>query len=90
MCRPGHYVLLCCRSGTERGAAQEYLSDGITDEIFPRSGACIRRGLSVVARTSVMRYKDSTLRVSGNRPRLAVDFVLEGSVLRETDTIPSS
>ena len=43
--------------------------------------------LGVVARTSVMRYKDSTLSASAIGRELAVDYVLEGSVLREGDTI---
>jgi tetratricopeptide (TPR) repeat protein len=43
--------------------------------------------LGVVARTSVMRYKDSALSVSEIGRELSVDYVLEGSVLREGDTI---
>ena len=67
--------------------AQAYLSDGITDEMISALGRLHPQRLSVVARTSVMRYKDSTLPVSEIGRELAVDFVLEGSVLRETDTI---
>lgn len=67
--------------------AQEYLSDGITDEMISALGRLHPQRLGVVARTSVMRYKDSALSVSEIGRELAVDYVLEGSVLREGDTI---
>ena len=51
--------------------AQEYLSDGITDEMISALGRLHPQRLSVVARTSVMRGKDSTLGVR-LRPELAV------------------
>ena len=66
---------------------QEYLSDGITDEMISVLGRLHPQRLGVVARTSVMRYKDSTLSASAIGRELAVDYVLEGSVLREGDTI---
>jgi Tfp pilus assembly protein PilF len=43
--------------------------------------------LSVIARTSVMRYKDSAEPASAIGHELGVDYVLEGSVLREGDVI---
>jgi TolB-like protein/Tfp pilus assembly protein PilF len=67
--------------------AQEYLSDGITDEMISALGRLQPQRLGVVARTSVMRYKDSELSVSEIGRELSVDYVLEGSVLREGDTI---
>jgi class 3 adenylate cyclase/TolB-like protein len=66
---------------------QEYLCDGITDEMISALGRLHPQRLGVVARTSVMRYKDSTLSVSEIGRELSVDYVLEGSVLREGDTI---
>jgi TolB-like protein len=66
---------------------QEYLGDGITDEMISALGRLHPQRLGVVARTSVMRYKDSTLSVSEIGRELAVDYVLEGSVLREGDTV---
>jgi class 3 adenylate cyclase/TolB-like protein/Tfp pilus assembly protein PilF len=66
---------------------QEYLCDGITDEMISALGRLHPQRLAVVARTSVMRYKDSSLSVSEIGRELAVDYVLEGSVLREGDTI---
>jgi adenylate cyclase len=68
-------------------AAQEYLGDGITDEMISALGRLHPQRLGVVARTSVMRYKDSTLSVAAIGRELGVDYVLEGSVLREGDTV---
>ncbi|HEY3517055.1 MAG TPA: adenylate/guanylate cyclase domain-containing protein [Gammaproteobacteria bacterium] len=69
------------------GAEQEYLGDGITDEMISVLGRLHPQRLGVVARTSVMRYKDSTLSVAAIGRELEVDYVLEGSVLREGDTV---
>ena len=68
-------------------AEQEYLSDGITDEMISALGRLHPQRLGVVGRTSVMRYKDSTLAASAIGRELGCDYVLEGSVLREGDTI---
>ena len=68
-------------------SAQEYLSDGITDEMISELGQLHPERLSVIARTSVMRYKKSTQSASEIGRELRVDYVLEGSVLREGDTI---
>lgn len=66
---------------------QDYLGDGITDEMISVLGRLHPQRIGVVARTSVMRYKDSTLSVAAIGRELAVDYVLEGSVLREGDTV---
>jgi class 3 adenylate cyclase/TolB-like protein/tetratricopeptide (TPR) repeat protein len=68
-------------------SAQEYLSDGITDEMIAALGRLHPQRLGVVARTSVMRYKDSLLSIAEIGRELAVDYVLEGSVQREGNTI---
>jgi adenylate cyclase len=67
--------------------AQEYLSDGITDEMISELGRLHPKRLSVIARTSVMRYRDSKQSVAEIGRELGVDYVLEGSVLREGETI---
>ena len=38
---------------------QEYFSDGLTDEMIAQLGRLHPAGLLVIARTSVMRYKNS-------------------------------
>lgn len=60
--------------------AQEYLADGMTDELImelSKIGA-----LKVISRTSVMRYKDAKKTLPEIARELHVDGVVEGSVLR--------
>ncbi|HUE77059.1 MAG TPA: protein kinase [Longimicrobiales bacterium] len=66
---------------------QEYLSDGLTDEMVSQLGRLQPERLSVIARTSVMRYKNSDLSIAAIGRELGVDYILEGSVLREGDQI---
>jgi TolB-like protein len=66
---------------------QDYLGDGITDEMISALGRLHPQRLGVVARTSVMRYKDSTLSVAAIGRELEVNYVLEGTVLREGDVV---
>ncbi len=62
---------------------QEYLSDGITQEMITLLGRLHPEGLSVIARTSVMRYKGGATPVDQIGRELSVDYVLEGSARRE-------
>jgi eukaryotic-like serine/threonine-protein kinase len=62
---------------------QEFLSDGLTMEMIARFGRLHPESLSVIARTSVMRYKKTDTPVDQIGRELGVDFVLEGSVQRE-------
>jgi serine/threonine-protein kinase len=62
---------------------QEYLSDGFTQEMITQLGRLHPSGLSVIARTSVMRYKKAEAPVDQVGRELRVDHVLEGSVQRE-------
>ncbi|HOB54531.1 MAG TPA: hypothetical protein PK176_16745, partial [Acidobacteriota bacterium] len=63
--------------------AQEYLSDGLTQELINQLGRLHPATLSVIARTSVMRYKKSDKGVDQIGRELNVDYVLEGSAQRE-------
>ncbi len=56
----------------------EYFSDGMTEELI--SAASRIRGLGVIARTSVMRYKGTAKPVAEIGKELDVGTVLEGSV----------
>jgi len=62
---------------------QEYLSDGFTQEMITQLGRLHPEGLSVIARTSVMRYKGGDTPIDQIGRELSVDYVLEGSTQRE-------
>jgi TolB-like protein/DNA-binding winged helix-turn-helix (wHTH) protein/Flp pilus assembly protein TadD len=59
---------------------QDYLSDGLTEEMIAQLGRLGPEGLSVIARTSVMHYKHTQEQVDQIGRELGVDYVLEGSV----------
>src|SRR5690242_13564538 len=65
--------------------AQEYLADGMTEEIIGRLAGI--RDLWVISRTSVMHFKEGQLSVPQIAKQLGVDAVVEGSVIREHDRI---
>lgn len=58
--------------------ADEYFADGMTEELI--SSLSRTRGLRVIARTSVMKYKGTSKTVSEIGRELNVGSVLEGSV----------
>ncbi|MGH9255207.1 MAG: protein kinase domain-containing protein [Vicinamibacterales bacterium] len=62
---------------------QEYFSDGLTDEMITQLGRLHPQGLSVIARTSSMRYKKRDVPVNQIGRELGVDYVMEGSARRE-------
>ena len=66
---------------------QEHLSDGMTDEMISLLGRLHPQGLQVIARTSVMRYKNSDKPPDQIARELGVAYLLEGSVRREADRI---
>ena len=68
-------------------AGQEYLSDGLTQEMITLLGRLHPATLSVIARTSVMRYKKTDTPVNQIGRELGVDYVLEGSAQRQADGI---
>jgi serine/threonine-protein kinase len=62
---------------------QEYLSDGLTQETISQLGRLHPESLSVIARTSVMRYKKTDTPIDRIGRELGVDYVLEGSARKE-------
>jgi len=62
---------------------QEYLSDGLTQEMIAQLGRLHPESLSVIARTSVMRYKKTDTPIDQIGRELGVDYVLEGSAQKE-------
>jgi TolB-like protein/DNA-binding winged helix-turn-helix (wHTH) protein len=68
-------------------AAQDYLSDGLTEEMIAQLGHLDPEHLGVIARTSVMHYKHTTEQVDQIGRELGVQYVLEGSLRREVDRV---
>jgi serine/threonine-protein kinase len=62
---------------------QEYLSDGLTQELINQLGRLHPESLSVIARTSILRYKKSEKSIDQIGQELGVDYILEGSAQRE-------
>jgi len=62
---------------------QEFFGDGITEEMISQIGALDPAHLGVIARTTAMRYRGSTIGVMAIGKELNVEYVLEGSVRRD-------
>jgi TolB-like protein/Tfp pilus assembly protein PilF len=62
--------------------AQEYFSDGLTDEMIAQLGRLNPAQLGVIARTSAMKYKQTAKTVSEIGRELSVSYVVEGTVRR--------
>ena len=62
---------------------EEYFSEGMTEELI--SGLSKVRGLSVIARTSIAKYKDVQTNIADIGRELNVGSVLEGSVQKIND-----
>jgi TolB-like protein/Flp pilus assembly protein TadD len=67
--------------------AQEYFSDGLTEETIMRLGQMAPDRLGVIARTSSMSYKRTGKSVRRIGEELGVDYILEGSVRREANRV---
>ncbi len=68
-------------------AAEEYFSDGMTEEMITQLGRLQPQQLGIIARTSVMAYKNTTKDVASIGRELQVDYLLEGSVRRADDIL---
>ena len=66
---------------------QEYLADGITEEIITELGSLDPKRLGVIARTSAMQYKQGKKDISQVSRELGVGYVLEGSVRRSGSNV---
>lgn len=67
--------------------AQEYFSDGLTEEMITQIGRLCPGRLGVIARTSSMLFKKSAKSASEIGRELSADYLLEGSVRGEGDRI---
>jgi TolB-like protein len=64
-------------------SAQEYFSDGLTEEMIAQLGTLCRGRIGVLARWSSMVFKGSLQRAREVGETLRADYLLEGSVRRE-------
>ncbi len=67
--------------------AQEYFSDGLTEEMIARLGGLSPGRLGVIARTTVAAYKQGKKTIGQIARELHVDYVLEASVRREAEQV---
>lgn len=67
--------------------AQDYFSDGLTDEMITQLASLQPGRLSVIARTTAMHYKGAGKRIDQIGRELGVDYVIEGAVRREKDRV---
>src|SRR5262249_16676043 len=65
--------------------AQEYFSDGLTDELITKVAQM--GSLNVISRTSVMGYKHSSKKAPEIGDELHVDSIVEGTVERVADRV---
>jgi TolB-like protein/Tfp pilus assembly protein PilF len=66
---------------------QDYFSEGLTEEMIAQLGRLDPQQLGVIARTSATHYKDTTEPLSQIANELGVQYVLEGSVRRDTHDV---
>ena len=67
--------------------AQDYFSDGLTEEMISQLGELSGDRFGVIARTSSMMYKNTTKDIGQIGRELGVDYILENSVRREGDHV---
>jgi TolB-like protein/DNA-binding winged helix-turn-helix (wHTH) protein/Flp pilus assembly protein TadD len=67
--------------------AQDYFSDGLTEELISQLGDLDPTHLGVIARTSVMHYKHSQESIPQIGKELGVQYVIEGSVRRDSQRV---
>jgi serine/threonine protein kinase len=80
-----HSLAVLPLSNLSGDAQQEYFADGMTEALIADLAKI--RALSVISRTSVMRYKGARRPLPEIAKELGVDAVLEGSVLRSGNRI---
>jgi TolB-like protein/DNA-binding winged helix-turn-helix (wHTH) protein/Tfp pilus assembly protein PilF len=68
-------------------AGQDYLSDGMTEEMITQLGNLDPSRLGVIARTSVMHYQHSHAPLEQIGRELGVQYVLEGSLRRDAGNV---
>jgi TolB-like protein/DNA-binding winged helix-turn-helix (wHTH) protein len=67
--------------------AQEYLGDGLTDEMITRLGQLSPSRLNVMARSTSMLYKHTQKSLDQIARECQADYILEGSMRRQGDRV---
>lgn len=67
--------------------AQDYLSDGMTDEVITQLGQAFPDRLSVIARSTAMQYKAAHKSVAEIAREQHVDYVLEGTLQKQDNRV---
>ncbi|MDE1175673.1 MAG: winged helix-turn-helix domain-containing protein [Edaphobacter sp.] len=67
--------------------AEDYFSDGLTEELIATMARLFGARLGIIARTSVMRFKGTSLPIETIARDLAVDYLIEGSVRRNDNRV---
>jgi TolB-like protein/DNA-binding winged helix-turn-helix (wHTH) protein len=67
--------------------SEDYLADGITEEIITQLGGLDPSHLGVIARTSAMQYKHTQKSVKDISRELGVAYLLEGSIRRSGNRV---
>jgi adenylate cyclase len=81
----GRHLAVLPLASLSKESEDEYFAEGLTDELI--SVLSQIRGLSVIARTSVIPYRTSPKSIAQVRDELGVDVVLEGSVRKSGNQI---
>jgi TolB-like protein/DNA-binding winged helix-turn-helix (wHTH) protein len=68
-------------------ATQDYLSDGLTEEMIAQLEQAAPQQFGVIAPASVMEYKDSSGNLDEIARRLGVEYVLEGGLRRDSQRV---
>ncbi len=66
-----------------RDPSQEFLSEGVTEQMISWLGRLDAQRLGVIGATSAMKYKNSPKKISEIGRELGADYILEGSVQQE-------
>lgn len=66
---------------------EEYFSAGLTEELIATLAKLMRGRLNVIARTSVMRFRGTTIPAPEISAQLAAQYLLEGSVRRDNNRV---
>ncbi|MBB5061054.1 TolB-like protein [Granulicella aggregans] len=66
---------------------QDYFSDGLTEELISAVSRLLRGQIGVIARTSVMRYRNVSKPVEEIARELKVNYLVEGSVKRDSGRV---
>jgi TolB-like protein/DNA-binding winged helix-turn-helix (wHTH) protein/predicted Zn-dependent protease len=71
----------------DRDNGQQYLADGLTEELTTQLARLQPRDLGVIARTTAMQYQPGTKSIAKIGRELRADYLLEGSIRRSADRL---